>query len=312
MVNNDRHHAKLKFRIAGVLLSVSGDNAVRLSIGNPLYRSFLSRGLHDAGGREIDIRLHPGQFPPAKKMEKIFDTRESWSLFRDKDELRILFRSPRLAEPLWTARFDRSATSRVDYYCPPLQPLPGKRTIAMLCPLAYPLDQLLLMYYFARRRGILLHAAGMVSRGQAFIFSGASGAGKSTFSELLVAAGTGKVLSDERMIVREIDGVMQAFGTPWAGTASIGRSGCAPLAAIFFLKHGKSNRIEKLDATTAADRLLPLSSIPWYDPDTATPIIEFAKQLGAEVPAYEMSFTPDRSAIDFFWKWKKRHPTDLF
>ncbi|MFH2108234.1 MAG: hypothetical protein ABII93_06155 [Chrysiogenia bacterium] len=301
----DSLHDKLKFRIAGVLLSVSGARALRLRIGNPLYRSFLSRHLQDAGGREIDIRLHTGQFPPAEKMEKIFDTRESWSLFREKNDLRILFRSPRLAEPLWAARFDRRA-SRVEYYCPPLQPLPGKRTIEMLCPLAYPLDQLLLMYYFARRRGILIHAAGMVHRGQAFIFSGASGAGKSTFSELLVTAGTGKVLSDERMIVREIDGVMQAFGTPWAGTAGIGRSGSAPLAGIFFLKHGKGNCIERLDGAAAADRLLPLSSIPWYDPDTAAPIIAFAKRIFTAVPAYEFRFTPDRSAIDFFWKFIKK------
>ncbi len=169
-------------------------------------------------------------------------------------------------------------------------------------PLVYPLDQLLLMYFLARRKGILTHAAGIARRGKAFIFPGVSGAGKSTFSGLLLQAGTGKMLSDERIIVREIDGVMQAFGTPWAGTAGIACNASAPLAGIFFLKHGKSNRIEKLDAGAAADRLLPMASIPWYDPDTMAPIVAFAKRLAARVPAYEMSFTPDRSAIDLFLK----------
>jgi hypothetical protein len=115
------------------------------------------------------------------------------------------------------------------------------------------------------------------------------------------------MLSDERMIVREIKGEMNAFGTPWAGTAGIARSGSAPLAGIFFLKHGKSNRIEKLDAAAAADRLLPLASIPWYDPDTAAPIITFAKRIFAVVPAWEFSFTPDRSAIDHFRKSIKEY-----
>jgi hypothetical protein len=109
------------------------------------------------------------------------------------------------------------------------------------------------------------------------------------------------------MIVREIKGGMVAFGTPWAGTAGIARAGCAPLAGIFFLKHGKNNRMEKLDAAAAADRLLPMASVPWYDPDTAAPIIAFAKRLMARVPAYEMRFMPDGSAIDFFRDFLKNH-----
>ena len=169
----------------------------------------------------------------------------------------------------------------------------------------YPLDQLLLMHFLARRRGILTHAAGVVENGRSFIFTGASGAGKSTFSELLALAGTGKLLSDERMIVREMAGAMRAFGTPWAGTAGIARNGDAPLAGIFFLKHAPGNRIEKLAPGDALDRLLPLLSIPWYDPDTLSRIIAFAKRLAAKVPAYELGFTPDRSAADFFWRFQK-------
>ena len=100
---------------------------------------------------------------------------------------------------------------------------------------------------------------------------------------------------------------MQAFGTPWAGTAGIARDGSAPLAGIFFLKHGKYNRIEKLAASVAADRLLPLASIPWYDPDTLAPIVAFAKRLAAKVPVYELSFIPDSSAVRFFWNFVKKN-----
>jgi hypothetical protein len=49
-----------------------------------------------------------------------------------------------------------------------------------------------------------------------------------------------------------------------------------------------------------------LVSIPWYDPDTMSQIIAFAKHLVAKVPVYEMSFTPDRSAVDFFWQFQKK------
>jgi hypothetical protein len=113
------------------------------------------------------------------------------------------------------------------------------------------------------------------------------------------------LLSDERVIVREIDGTMQAFGTPWAGTAGIARNADAPLAGIYFLKHGQSNHIEKLAAGDALDKMLPLISIPWYDHEVMSRIVAFAKQLVAKVPAYEMGFKPDRSAVDFFLKFQK-------
>jgi len=39
---------------------------------------------------------------------------------------------------------------------------------------------------------------------------------------------------------------------------------------------------------------------------SAASIIAFAKRLAARVPAYEFSFTPDRSAIDFFLEFIKK------
>ena len=238
------------------------------------------------------------------KMEKTFDTRESWSMFRNKGHHWIVFHSPRYADPFWIASFNRRV-NRVEYFCPPKHPVSGQGIDEISCPLGHPLDQLLLMYFFARRQGILTHSAGVILNGKAYLFAGASGAGKSTFSQLLVQARAGKMLSDERMIVRDIKGETIAFGTPWAGTAGIARNGSAPLAGIFLLKHGKSNRIRKIEAASAADRLLPLSSVPWYDLDTAASIIAFAKRLTNRVPAYEFRFTPDCSAVEFLRKFLK-------
>ena len=272
---------------------------------NPLYRYFVEPAIGKKEIEKIEIRLIFGRFPRLEHMEKKFDTGESWALLKGKQRFWVRFHPPRHAKPFWIAAFNRRG-ERVDYYCEARGAADSKKILEIPHPICYPLDQLLLMNYFARRRGILMHAAGVVHRGKAYLLAGASGAGKSTLSELLVKAKIGKMLSDERTIVREIMGKMIAFGTPWAGTAGIGRSGSAPLAGIFFLKHGRANAIEKLDPATAADRLLPVISIPWYDPDTAAPIIAFAKRLVAEMPAYEMNFTPNPSAIDFFRKYITR------
>ncbi len=290
--------------IAGVRFVISRAPSLRLWAGNSLYLPFLKSTPGNGEKAKIAVSLRFDGFPPLDGLKKIYDTGESWSLHRDEKNFWICMAPPQHAEPFWIARFDHKV-NRATVFCRSVLPGPGKKKAHLELPVMYPLDQLLLMHFLAWRRGILTHAAGVVSKGRSFIFTGASGAGKSTFSELLAEAGIGKLLSDERMIVREMAGTMRAFGTPWAGTAGIARSGDAPLAGIFFLKHAPGNHIEKLAPGDALDRLLPLLSVPWYDPDTLSRIIAFAKRLVARVPAYEMGFTPDRSAIDFFWKYIK-------
>ena len=300
--DNGENHDLL---IAGVRLHIIAPPTVRLRSPGPLYRTFKAISTGEGKSPVIFLRLDADGFPSLAGLKKKFDTHESWSIFEDGGRQWITFHPTQRVEPHWIARFDRRV-SRVTVFCKARPPGTGKGRPVLDPPIAYPLDQLLLMYYFARRQGLLAHAAGMVRSGKAFIFPGVSEAGKSTFSRLLRESRCGKVLSDERMIVRGINGVMHAFGTPWAGTAGIARNGSGPLAGIFFLKHGKNNRIEKLDAASAADRLLPMISIPWYDIEVVAPIIAFAKKVFAVVPAYELSFTPDHSAVDCLRNFLKK------
>jgi len=291
-------------RIGGIDLVLFATSTQRLRISNPLYRPFVVAAGAEGKSPRIPIRLKTDLWPDYRHLAKLFDTQDSWSLHGDGERFWISLSPPPHEHPLWVAGFDRRV-KRVDLYCQVKPAKNGKKGIVDL-PLVYPLDQLLLMHFLATRQGMLLHTAGMIYKGKTYLFTGASGAGKSTFSGLLAQAGVGRLLSDERMIVREIDGAMVAFGTPWSGTAGIARNGSAPLAGIFFLKHGKGNRCEKLDPAAAGDLLLPLASIPWYDPASMAPIIAFAKRLTAKVPAYELNFLPDRSAVDFFLEFIKR------
>lgn len=291
-------------RIGGVTLTISHPSAIRLQKPDPNYRDFFGAAVGENEHSQIQARLVFGKMPDLSRLDMTFDTRESWSLYNDGRGYWLSLHPALHPQPFWIARFDRRVDRVIVYYAP-LAAAGEEKEVELSNPLGYPLDQLLLMYFLATRKGILTHAAGLVRNDKAFLFAGASGAGKSTFSELLAAAKVGKLLSDERIIVREMDGTMLAFGTPWAGTAGIAHNGRAPLAGIFFLKHGRSNQIEKLATGDALDRLLPLVSIPWYDPDTVERIIAFAKHLAATVPAYEMRFKPDRSAVDFFRQFIK-------
>src|SRR6476660_9837409 len=70
-------------------------------------------------------------------------------------------------------------------------------------PLEYPLDELLIMHRLTQEKAIELHGSGIVrSNGEANLFIGHSGAGKSTTTRLWTAVEDVEVLSDDRIIVR--------------------------------------------------------------------------------------------------------------
>lgn len=296
-----RSHGNLDLEIAGVRLQIVPPADVRLRSPGPLYRGFRAT-VFDAGKvPAIAIRLSTNGFPSLRGLRQRFAAADSWSVLEGGGRRWIVFHPAQRVEPHWIARFDE-CVRRVTVFCK-AHPLKGGKGRPVLDqPVSYPLDQLLMMHHLARRRGMLLHAAGVVIAGKAYLFAGASGAGKSTFSLLLAAARAGKMLSDERVIVRLVKGNWVAFGTPWAGTANIASAASAPLAGIFLLKHGKANRIVPLDPVSAADRMLPMISIPWYDPDAAAPIVAFVKRLASRVPAHEFSFVRDGSAVGHFLK----------
>ena len=283
-------------QIAAVSIVISPDPEIRLLAPDLLYQKFYGA---ETSISRIQARLVLGKMPDLSRLQKTFDTRESWTLFSDPRGFWIRFQSALQADPYWIARSDRQANQVIVYCGPPLVEATEEKN-KLSNPVCYPLDQLLLMYHLAYRDGILVHAAGVELEGRGFIFPGCSGAGKSTLTRLFAAARTGNLLSDERVVLRRTGADWQVYGTPWAGTEGIGSNGRAPLAGIFFLKHAAHNQLKKITADNALERLLPILSIPWYDPEVMARVIASAKQLTAKVPSYEMSFTPDNSAVDFF------------
>src|SRR5579863_4396819 len=100
-------------------------------------------------------------------------------------------------------------------------------------------------------RGFLLHAASAIRNGKAFLFAGVSGAGKTTISRLAPADAT--LLTDEISYVRKQDSGYVAFGTPFTGElAKLGENVSAPIAALYLLAKGPTNRIEPVPAAEAA------------------------------------------------------------
>ncbi|MFN7922937.1 MAG: hypothetical protein U0Q16_22735 [Bryobacteraceae bacterium] len=143
--------------------------------------------------------------------------------------------------------------------------------------------------------GFLLHSASAVRNGRAWLFSGKSGAGKTTISRL--APPDASLLTDEISYARpDSSGVWIAYGTPFYGElARPGDNISAPLAMACFLEKGPENHLDPLSVTEATGRILANVLFFAKDPALAARVLDNACAFAANVPASRLTFRPDPS-----------------
>jgi hypothetical protein len=144
----------------------------------------------------------------------------------------------------------------------------------------------------ARQGGFLVHAASAIRGGKAFLFSGLSGAGKTTISRLAPPDAT--LLTDEISYVRREGNRYMAYGTPFAGElARVGENQCAPLSALFLLEKGLQNRIEPVGPSEAMRRLLRNILFFADDLELVKLVFQSACEFASLVPIHRLAFVPD-------------------
>jgi hypothetical protein len=143
----------------------------------------------------------------------------------------------------------------------------------------------------APRGGFLLHASSAVRNGSAFVFSGVSGAGKTTILRLAPSGVT--ALTDEISYIRPQRDGYRAFGTSFTG--DLGRNGAnisAPLKEIHLLAQGSGNKRELLSTSKAAAALLRNILFFAADPEYVRLVFEAACRAVSRIPVYRLTFLP--------------------
>ena len=149
----------------------------------------------------------------------------------------------------------------------------------------------------AREGGFLLHAASAIRNGKAFIFSGLSGAGKTTISGLAPRDAT--LLTDEISYIRGEDKRFIACGTPFAGElARLGVNETAPIEAVYLLAQGPENRIDAIDSAEALQRVLRNILFFAEDPGLVSAVFDSACRFVEQVPVRLLTFYPDERVWD--------------
>ncbi|MFC1853249.1 hypothetical protein ACFL27_23875 [candidate division CSSED10-310 bacterium] len=282
--------------IAGVNLKLFSPHKVTLEKSGSAYNSFIGAVIDIAGAIDVEVQLELATMPDTARMTRIFDTEQVWSMFKQGRDYFMVRQLPD-SDPLWVARFDNTFRA-VTVFCGEKLQKRAAGNIVLFNPIEHPLDQLLLMYILAGRQGAIFHAAGVNLNDQAYVFPGKSGAGKSTLARQFLADATHEVLSDDRIVIRKIEGQFVAFGTPWLGDAGVARNESRPLAGIFFITQSPENKISNLTTPEALQRLLPITSIPWYDRDIMPDILSFCDDLITSIPCYELQCRPTPEVVN--------------
>lgn len=147
---------------------------------------------------------------------------------------------------------------------------------------------------------LILHASAILTDKGVTIFSGQSGAGKSTLVERFIGMEGVKILGEDQVIIRNIDGEIVVFGTPWHINPNFCSEKYGKLKEVVFLEKTGFNSREHIKPATCTALLLRAGFIPFYRIELISGIIERLSGIAENVPASLFSYTLDIDPIELF------------
>lgn len=145
--------------------------------------------------------------------------------------------------------------------------------------------------------GMLFHAAGILRDGQAYVFFGHSGAGKTTVSRL---SGEANVMNDDLLLLHPEKGAWAVYSTPFFNPTQVAPRGNrnAPLARMFQLVQNREVYLENASPGQTLAELIASIPVISTDPRRTLELIARCQVMMAQVPVYRLHFRKD----DTFWK----------
>ena len=286
---SEKESKEFTIAIAGIGVSFLFDQDLSALSIRQRENAFLANLVED-----LKLQVHQGRSPDTKRKQKIFDSGDTWALYKCNG--RYVLQDDSLESASSPSTFIvlepdlRSGEVFILHDASEINPFPD--------PIGYPLNQVLMILLLSLGKGMLFHACGIDDNGSGYLFLGNSTDGKSTMAGLW-SEKHAKVLNDDRIVVREKDGEFWMYGTPWHGDfREISPEGLV-IKKIFFLRHGERNQAILHDGVEAVSMLLTRSFPPLWDKNGMTFTTGLCHHIVNKIPCYALSFTPDTKIVDF-------------
>ncbi len=152
---------------------------------------------------------------------------------------------------------------------------------------------------------LMLHCALIEHEGRGIAFSAPSQTGKSTQANLWEKHRGATIVNGDRAILRAIDGVVYAYGSPYAGSSDLFIPRRAPLRAIVMLEQAKQNTIRRIPDDEAIGLFIEQTALPVWEPTLFSYGIETLETILTTVPMYLLSCLPDEGAVECVYECLK-------
>lgn len=151
--------------------------------------------------------------------------------------------------------------------------------------------------FLLKRDAVFLHASFVRWKDRAILFTGRKQIGKSTQAELWRRFRGAEILNGDRALLRKLDGVWTACGSPFCGTSGICVNAKAPVAAIVLLHQATENRAERAGLKEVYTAFLSGCTFDPRDRGAAERVMTLAEEMHRELPMLRLGCTPDEGAV---------------
>ena len=159
---------------------------------------------------------------------------------------------------------------------------------------------------YAQKNGYYaLHSASILYRGQAWLFSGHSGMGKSTHTALWHEyVDTPYLNGDLNLIGKSEEGEGYCiYGIPWCGTSGLCTTETIDLGGIVLLGRDVEDHVEELSPFEQVLRVTQRMISPAWTEQMATGNLEFVEQMAEKAWITQLFCTKNPSAVEVIQKW---------
>lgn len=161
--------------------------------------------------------------------------------------------------------------------------------------LKYPMGPIIMHYLTINVNAVMMHASCAFDGERGRLFSGFSGAGKSTISRLWAESGA-QIINDDRLIIRKMGEKFYVYNTPMYYTDS---SKKATLDAIYLISHSPANKVKRITGGQSVSKVMAFCIQNNFDKSFINKRLDLFISICNETPVYELGFVPDKNVVNF-------------
>ncbi len=153
--------------------------------------------------------------------------------------------------------------------------------------------------YRAQLSGLYaIHSASLLYAGKAWLFSGHSGMGKSTHTDMWHQLQGVPLINGDLNLITLKDGVPMVYGLPWCGTSGISTPGAWPLGGILLLKQDPEDHVDSLAPEEQTLRLMQRLISPTWTRAQTEDCLAFCETLSPQILTARLRCTKTPAAVD--------------